>query len=358
MISRDFHNWQLAEAFVAGTLEAEELAALQTRLQTDPVFASEFQESVDLLRSLDEGTRQKQFRNMLVSIHKENTAEPAKPGWKVRTIPLRTHYIRTAAVAAGIALLTTLSTFWIVTHNEKKRSSQYSLLKRELETIKRSQSAIIRNIHEPQATPVAPANFSGTGFALTNDGYFVTNYHVTEGADSLYIQNREGQYFKAHLVTFDAKADIAILKVDKRNFRFGKSEVPYTLAAAKKPLGSRVFTLGYPQDEIVYNEGYISSKNGFMGDSIQYRLEIPAVPGQSGAPVMDNAGNVIGVITGKESESSGITYAVSTKAIHRLLASTDIDLKLPRSNKLGKLSREQQIEKMEYYTCSVKVYKK
>ena len=358
MITRDFNNWQLAEAYIAEALPETELIALRTRMDTDPVFASDFQECVEMLRSLEESSRQKKFRIMLVNIHQELEEKNKKPSWKVRTIPLRTHYLRTGAVAAGIALLTTLSTFWIVTHSEKKRSSQYSLLKRELETIKRSQSALIKNINEPQNTPVAPANYSGTGFALSNDGYFVTNYHVTEGADSVYIQNKEGEYFKAHLVTFDEKSDVAILKVEYKNFRFGKTEVPYTFASGKKGLGAKVFTLGYPQDEIVYNEGYISSKNGFQGDSIQYRLELPASPGQSGAPVVDNNGNIIGIVTGKESESEETTYAVSTKAIYNLINNSDINLKLPKTGRLGKLSREQQLSKLEYYTCAVKVYKK
>lgn len=358
MMTRDFNNWQLAESYVAGILSTTELAALKTRLETDPVFAVDFQECVNMLQSLGSRGKQQQFRNMLLNIHQETATEQKTPSWKVRTIPLRTHYLRTGAIAAGIALLTTLSTFSIVTHNEKKRSSQYSLLKRELETIKRSQSAIIKNINGAQNTPVAPANYSGTGFALTNDGYIATNYHVTEGADSIYIQNREGQYFKAHLVTFDQKSDVAILKVDYKNFRFAKTDVPYTFASSKKSLGSRVFTLGYPQDEIVYNEGYISSKNGFQGDSMQYRLELPAAPGQSGAPVIDVNGNIIAIVTGKESETNGTTYAVSTKAIFNLINSSDINMKLPKTNRLSRVNREQQVEKLEFYTCSVKVYKK
>ena len=357
-MNRETTNWKLAEAFVAGTLPDTELAVLQTRLDTDPVFASDFQECVNMLQALEASGRQQRFRNMLIDIRQEESLTEKTPSWKIRTIPLRTHYLRTGAIAAGIALLTTLSTYWMVVHSNKKQTSQYSLLKRELETIKRSQSAMIKNFNGQQNTPVAPANYSGTGFALSNDGYFATNYHVTEGADSVYIQNREGQYFRAHLVTFDEKSDVAILKVDYKNFRFGKSEVPYTFASSKKSLGARVFTLGYPQDEIVYNEGYISSKNGFGGDSIQYRLELPANPGQSGAPVLDQQGTVIGIVTGKESESEGTTYAVSTKAIHKLLAQSDLNLKLPKSNKLSRLSREQQLEKLEYYTCAVKVYKK
>jgi serine protease Do len=359
IMNRNLDNWQLAEGYLSGKLPENELQFLLKQLETDPVFASEFQECINLITSLEHSSRHRKFRNTLKTIQAEVNSSSTR-SWKVRTIPLKTHYLRTGAIAAGIALLTTLSTYWIVTHNEKKRSSQFSVLKRELETIKRSQNAIIRNINDHQDPPVAPANYSGTGFAINNEGYFVTNYHVTEGADSVYIQNREGNYFKAHLVTFDSKTDVAILQVDYKNFRFAKGEVPYAFSSGKKPLGSKIFTLGYPQDEIVYNEGYISSKNGYQGDSMQYRLELPANPGQSGAPVLDGSGNVIGIVTGKESQTEGTTYAVSTKAVEELLnsAPNELRIKLPKVNRLSKLSREQQIEKLEYYTCSVKVYKK
>lgn len=356
------NSWELAEAYVSGTMPESELLALQEKLDNDPVFAADFQECIQMITSLESSGQQKQFRNMLVDIH-ESLQE--KPSWKVRTITLKKHYFRTAGIAAGIAMLTTLSTFWIVTHNQKKQSSQFTQLKRELkqdiETIKRSQNVIINNISASglNNSPIAQANVSGTGFALSNDGYFVTNYHVTEGADSVYIQNREGQYFRASMISFDAGTDVAIFKVENKNFRFGKGEVPYTLAPLKKGLGSRVFTLGYPQDEIVYNEGYISSKNGFQGDSMQYRLELPASPGQSGAPVIDATGNVIGIVTGKESETQGTTYAVSSKAIHSLIKNLPRaeKIKLSKTNKLMRLGREQQIGQLEFYTCAVKVYK-
>ncbi|MGC4056823.1 MAG: serine protease [Chitinophagaceae bacterium] len=121
----------------------------------------------------------------------------------------------------------------------------------------------------------------GLGFALTNDGYVITNYHVTEGADSVYIQTRNGEYLKASTISFDAKSDIAILKVESRKFRFNKqqSALPYTFATAKKSLGERVFTLGYPQDEIVYSEGYVSSRNGFSG---RFHAVPPGITGRAG----------------------------------------------------------------------------
>lgn len=161
------------------------------------------------------------------------------------------------------------------------------------------------------------------------------------------------------MVAFNEANDVAVLKVEDKKFKFGKQDIPYTIAKSKKKLGARVFTLGFPQDEIVYNEGYISAKNGYNGDSSQYRLDIPAGPGQSGSPVADASGNIIGIITGKESENEA-TYAVASEAIIDLLNSIPEKnkIRLNSYSRLGKLGREQQIEKMEYYTLAIKVYKK
>ncbi|MCD6063748.1 MAG: trypsin-like peptidase protein [Flavipsychrobacter sp.] len=359
-MSTENNIWKLAEAYVEQTLAEAELVQLKNRLASDSAFAEEFHECVNMIRSLGSRGKQVQFRSLLADIHGAQKQVPAKRTAK-GYIMLMPEYWRTAAVAAGIAILTSLSTYWLVQNNNKKIASQYSLLKRDLEKYKRSQHQLINNIKAQAATtPTATVRYTGTGFALTNDGYLVTNYHVTEGADSIYIQNREGEYFKATVKSIDPAADIAILKVDYKNFRFSKHDVPYTFEKTKKGLGARVYTMGYPQDEIVYNEGYISSKNGFGGDSMQYMLELPANPGQSGAPVIDADGNVIAIITGKQTETEGTTYAVSSKALVQLIRNLPAEsrLRLPKVNKLGGLSREQQIERLEDYTCSIKVYKK
>lgn len=346
--------WAIAEDYLSGKLNADQLEKLQEKLANDIEFAAEFQETLSLIQSLEGNGKHKRFRTMLIDIRKEQN----KPK-TIRTIPLSTHYWRTAAVAAGIALLTTLSTFWMINHNEKQRSSQYSMLKKELENIKRSQNVIINNINETKtAPPTAPASFSGTGVALSNNGYFITNYHVVEGADSVYMQNRKGDYYKAGLIAFDKNADVAILKVEDKKFRFAKTELPYTFAQGKNGIGARVYTLGYPDSEIIYNEGYISSKNGFEGDSLQYLLNMPSKPGHSGAPVVDKAGNVIGIVSANNNENATATYAVSSKVIYSLVKDLPVTIKLPKNNAIKSLSREEQVERLEDYTCSVKVYKR
>ena len=210
-------------------------------------------------------------------------------------------------------------------------------------------------------TPPAPVRYTGTGFALTNDGYFVTSYHVTKGADSVYIQDHNGEYFKASKYAFDENADLVIMKVEKKNFRFGKGEIPYSFASGKSGLGTHIYTVGYPNDFAVYSEGYVSAKNGFEGNDQQYTLELPAGHGQSGSPVLDEKGNVLGVLTAISSEEEENTYAVSSKTLIDILHKElpdDNTIRLPKSNKMGRMSSEERAKKMELYTFSVKVYKK
>jgi len=368
-MSEDNYIWKSAEGYLDGTLTEAEQAGLEERLAADPGFSAQFAEHLSLLRSLRGQGQNRAFRSMLRDIHRHQPAgeEQSAAADKQRTIPLRRHYWRTAAVAAGIALLTSLLTVWISQNNTVRKTSPYHTLvniQKDIAKIKSAQYQQNITINKIKDTlgrmgPEAEVNSSGTAFALTNDGYLITNYHVVNGADSVYIRTRDGRYFKTFTVAYDASTDIAVMKVEKKHFRFGKGDLPYSFAPAKSPLGAKVFTLGFPQDEIVYNEGYVSARNGFRSNPDQYRLDLPANPGQSGAPVLDAQGNVIAIVTANETESSNITYAVSTKALHELLRTLprQTNIHLSRQNKIGRLPREQQVEKLQDYTCLVQVYK-
>jgi len=363
--------WELAESYLSGSLPQEEFLSLKNRLASEPAFATEFYEATDLIRSIEGNGKQKRFRTMLRDVHqKQAEGTSAK---KTRLLKLPQYFWRTASVAASVAILTSTITIWSLNPVIKKSASQYSTISREVEHIKRvqaqqqaQQNQIIKDIRDSKpAPPPSDVKYSGTGFALTNDGYFVTANHVIhhdrkDNFDSVYIQTRDGQYFKANLVNYDPEADIAILKVEKKNFHFGKGELPYTFAKDKVGLGANIFTLGYPKEELVYSKGYISSKNGFEGDDLQYTLELPAGHGQSGSPVIGEDGDVLGILTAIGGQEEANTYAVSTQALSKLLHSIpdDKSLRLPKTNKLEVMNREEQIEKMEPYIFSVKVYKK
>lgn len=356
---QDRNIWEWAEAYVNNELSERELADLEQLKRNDNSFATEFQDCVGMLRALKGNAEQKLVRDVLKEAHTE-IKEQKTIDLPQSSFNKRYYMWRTAAIAACIAIVSSLTTYWVIQANNRKIESKYSLLRRDLEKYKRSQNKIIKDIKEQTESPFNDARYTATGFALTNNGYLATNYHVIEGADSVYIQTKDGKYHKVKQIGGDKATDVVVLKVEDENFKFYKYDVPYVLASHKKQLGTKVFTLGFPQDEIVYNEGYISAVNGYQGDSTQYRLEIPAGPGQSGAPVVDASGNVIGIITGKQSQSQGITYAVCSDALLSLADSLKSDNKLyvSKVNRLGRLSRVRQIERLEQYTCAIKVYKK
>jgi len=356
-----------ADAEAAGTLTPEQQAELAARMEADPSFALAYKEYFHTISSLHDGGRRSQFKALLRDIHAE--AKPNRKPFLERIIRFRPKYIRTAAVAASVALLTSAISVWTVRHNEPKSvvSKNLQLVRHEMERIKRAQAdqqqqiEQIKEVADASAVPPpSQSNYSGTGFALSNDGYLVTNFHVVEGAENLQILTRSGKRFTASIVAYELKNDIALLKVDDKSFRFGKGELPYSFMPGKASLGASVYTLGFPQDEIVYNEGYIASRNGFEGDTNQYRLEVPAGPGQSGAPVVDAMGNIIGIIRSKDARTESTTYAVTSKTLLRLLRDVPKEKRprLPQSNRMTGLSRQQQIDKLQDYTCMVQVYKK
>ena len=119
--------------------------------------------------------------------------------------------------------------------------------------------------------------------------------------------------------------------------------------------------MGYPRNEIVYGEGYVSAKSGNEGDSTAYQVSVSVNPGNSGGPVLNNKGEIIGIITSKNSVADGVVFAAKSKNIYSLIeAFKKADnnatiIKLPTSNSLKGFDREQQVKKMENFVFMVVV---
>lgn len=271
------------------------------------------------------------------------------------------------AVAASVAVLTTFATIGIYRSYQAsttKQEEQYSMLRRDLQAIRQSQNALLQDIGgRIDRLRANPGQVAGSGFLLTPDGYLVTNNHIVQDADSVYVQSQKGDVFKAKIVHTDREHDLAILQLcDDNTFR-PLSPLPYSFDSRTSDLGERVFTLGYPREEIVYGEGYLSSGTGYRGDSTAYQVAISVNPGNSGGPLVDEKGNVIGIITGKQKSSEGATFAIKTKYLTQALSRISADsvggvsLNLNQRNALTKLPRKQQIKRMQDYVYQVKVFK-
>ncbi|AQG80317.1 S1C family serine protease [Spirosoma montaniterrae] len=276
-------------------------------------------------------------------------------------------YRTTLAVAASAAIITTFASIFLYRsyqQGHQQQEQQYSLLSKEIQAVKSSQRKLLNDFSgRGRALSVNPAQVSGSGFLLTSDGYFVTNNHIVRDADSVYVQSAKGEVYKARIIHTDQAHDLAILQLcDDASFR-PTAPVPYGFDARPTDLGERVFTLGYPREEIVYGEGYLSSGTGYRGDSTAYQIAIGVNPGNSGGPLLDEKGNVIGIISGKQTTSEGVSFAIKTAYLLETLNGIAPDslkgqpLRLSRKSTLTRLPRKQQIKRMQDYVYQVKVFK-
>ncbi|GAB4046460.1 S1C family serine protease [Spirosoma litoris] len=275
-------------------------------------------------------------------------------------------YRTTLAVAASAAIITTFGSIFLYRSYQQshQQEQQYSQLSKEIQAVKSYQRKMQSDLNgRGRGLSINPAQVSGSGFLLTGDGYFVTNNHIVRDADSVYVQSTKGEVYKARVVYADKTHDLAFLQLcDDSAFRT-LPPVPYGFEARPSDLGERVYTLGYPREEIVYGEGYLSSGTGYRGDSTAYQVAIGVNPGNSGGPLLDEQGNVIGIISGKQTTSEGVSFAVKTNYLLEALNNIPPDslrgqpLRLNKKNTLAKLPRKKQIKRMQDYVYQVKVFK-
>ncbi|GHA76023.1 S1 family peptidase [Pontibacter akesuensis] len=359
----EYRAYEQIESYLNGTMAAEDKAAFEALLHSDARLAEQVREHRILLQEMQKYGQRQRLRQQLNNIHRElepaqTTAAPS--GWNI----LWNRHKQTLAVAASVSLLSVFGTLWSVQQLKapvQQQTVRYIELRREVERLKKNQTAIINGINEV-TKPAAPqpATFAGTGFAISSDGFLVTSSHVVEGADSIMIENKAGIKYKATEVYRDEIHDLSILRVTDPAFQsFGK--LPYTFKTTESDLGEKVFTLGYPREDIVFGEGALSSTSGFENDSTAYQVSIPLNPGNSGGPLLDDKGNLIGVISGKQAGQEGAAFAIKSayllQLVNELPATSNVGpLTLPKNNALSEQNRPQQLKKLKDFIFIVKVY--
>lgn len=208
-------------------------------------------------------------------------------------------------------------------------------------------------------------DWTGTGFAL-NSGYIVTNHHVAAKAKTINVQGIKGSFsikYNADVVAMDEASDLAILKIrDKRFTGFGA--IPYSIKTAQAEVGEGVFVLGYPMTQTMGNEvkltnGIISSRTGFQGNASSYQISAPIQPGNSGGPLFDNRGNVIGIVNAHHRDAENASYAIKASRLRDLIERKSLPLSiLPGTNTIAAKSLPVKVKAVKgfvfYITCSTK----
>lgn len=367
-MSTDHQLTELIERYLNGELSPEEQLRFEAMRRENAAVESrlvEHQQFTSLLKQYGERVELEKRLNAIhqeIDVHTLAEELTVHPSWVVRM--WRNHHSK-ISVAASVAIFAMLATLYS-TGYFNKGTSNYTELRREVEKVKQTTENVKRTTNvlmnhiESNGHSVAPSKFTGTGFALTSSGYLVTNYHVVKDADSLYVQNASGEAYHTKLIYTEPAHDIAILKIDDAAFT-GLGTIPYTFKKSKSDVGEDVYTLGYPRDDFYYGKGYLSSSTGNNGDTTAYQVSLPVYPGNSGGPLLDSKGNVIGIISGKQTQTETAAFAVKSAYLFKAAQSVNADstahtISLKGKNALSNLSRQQQIKKLENYVFMVKVY--
>ncbi len=361
---------ELFDNYLFSTLSINDKSEFETRLKTDEEFALAFDKHKTLIEGINEHEQRTHLKQILATIHKQEFGKDAK------IVPIKTEetfikkHGRTFAVAASVAVFAVLGTVTVLSTGGyllKQQSNDITDLKRDVTELKYSQDAIIEGITEGASKRIknnyAPANIEGTGFAINNNGYFITSFHMVKNADSVFVTNNILGRASAKLILSNPKFDIAIYKIDNDSL-LKNYEFPFSFKELGTEIGDNVFTLGYPRRDVVYGEGALSSATGFNNDTTMYQISIPINPGNSGGPLLDEQGNVVGVIRGKLITAEGTGFAVKSNYIKQTIQDFEKEL-LKKEITLGSkrttlrgLKRSEQIKRMQPFVFNVMVYKK
>ena len=213
----------------------------------------------------------------------------------------------------------------VVQEEQQQRDSEVEKLKEELKGLKKQQTeksqqqstnseltnaGIIRKV-KPAVVYIETLYGVGSGMIFERAGYVLTNAHVVKETGAIKVTLNDGRIFGVDSVALDEDADIAILKIDATNLpavEFTDSDVVQQ--------GDEVFTFGFPfgiKGDVSFKEGTVSRRLTEKGQTyIETSAEIH--PGNSGGPLVNKFGKVIGVNTGKLGDSiKGIILGESIK---------------------------------------------
>jgi len=350
------------DRYLLGEMDEADLSLFEEELTIDPNLRQEVQKQKQLLESLylhEEYISLKKELKEIETLSYQTTKTP----FNLNQNKSRRRFIVIISTAASVALLVSLATFLTVNWTINTRDTDnYSLLSEEVKYLSTKQKSLQELVHDivEKDHKSGPREWVGTCFPLTKDGFLVTSYHLVGRAKKIKVELSSGELLNAQVIHKDIAHDLALLFIDDTLFS-SFNKLPYGLSKSTSLLGSDVYTLGYPKKTIVYNEGTVSSLSGYRDDSLSYQLSIPVNPGNSGAPVFDKRGNIIGIIHGKHTENEGVAFAIKSTYLLKAAQSMEnfehIEASMAKKSSISYRDRTSQIKSITPYILRLKVSK-
>ena len=361
-----------AERFVNGEMSAEEKIYFEDLRKNNPELDQAVVEQIFFLNQLENFSQKKNLKSLLSEVENKLTQEnfltrtPAAAPSKI--IQLWQRYKKDIAVAASIAGLVSLLIATAVSTattgektNIKPLVDKIDANAEKTRKIENKLNEIVKNgVVVENSKPSFDSRFRATGFMIdAANNYIVTNAHVIkEASHHLIVENNNGEQFNANTVYVDIVNDMAILKIIDSSFKRLPS-LPYSIRKTEAKLGEAIFMLGYPKQEIVYGEGYVSARNGYLMDTVFCQISTAANEGNSGSPVVTKGGELVGIVTSTETKATGVVYAIKSANIYRAIEEVkkiknNEKIKINSSPSLKGLDRPGQVDKMKDYVFMIK----
>ena len=179
-----------------------------------------------------------------------------------------------------------------------------------------------------------------------------------------FIRNGIKQTYSAKVIKSDKQNDLSIIKINSSEFK-PFVDLPYNFKTNILDVGSNIFTLGYPMalslmgTEIKFTDGKISSKTGIQDDITSYQISVPIQPGNSGGPLFDYDGNLIGITTStinrKYDITENVNYAVKSSYLKNLIDVLDYKLTLPNDKFIMNKTLTEKIKILSDYVVLIKI---
>ncbi|MDB5253379.1 MAG: trypsin-like serine protease [Flaviaesturariibacter sp.] len=375
----DLQLLEAVERYISGGMNPDERVYFEGLRKSNPEIDQLVVEHTFFLQQLSRFDQTRKLKHSLNEIHmdlseKGSISSPRLEG-RERVFYLFNRYKRTAAIAATIAGVTAVAISVListVSPNKPASEKDIAYLKRVVKQqdnqirqqdneLKKVKSAIGTD-PKTVADPKAPVTYKtgGTGFLIDPKGYLVTSAHVVKDASAIALQSNDGKEYAATVAFVDDARDIAILKINDNAYK-APASLPYSIRNRTGDIAEPIFTLGYPRNDIVYGEGYLAALTGHYGDTLSCQIAIAANPGNSGGPILNRNGEVIGVLSARQTSAEGVVFATKSKYIYTILSQLEKSdsgaqtIRVPSTSKLRGMDRTRQVDKIREFVYMVKV---